>query len=387
MEDNFYIYIYLDPRKSGQYNYGSYEFEYEPFYVGKGQGNRINVKKSDHCENKINKIKRLGFETIRIKLKENLEENYSFELEEELIKLIGKEILNEGPLTNIADGGEGVSGYKWTEEELKKRRKEYTEIKNTFETIKYTLKTEEKDYENNRQKLEYICDRGHEHSITWSSFQQGKRCPYCVGNKIYFSEIKNTFEKIKYELKTEEKDYTNNRQKLEYICDKGHEHSITWANFQQEHKCPYCVGKKIDFSEIKNAFEKIKYTLKTEEKDYINSKQKLEYICDKGHEHSITWNDFQQGSRCSYCVGCKIDFSEIKNEFEDIRECELITEEKDYINSKQKLEYICPNGHEHSISWNNFQQRKNNYCPKCNRMERDSINKIRRSKICLLEKI
>jgi len=379
----FYVYVYLDPRKSGQYKYGEYEFNYEPFYVGKGKENRINIKKNDHCERKINKIKRLGFETIRIKLKENIEENYSFEVEKELIKLIGRENLNEGPLTNETDGGEGPSGYKWTEEEFKKHRKEYSKIKKGFERRDYELLTKEKDYKNSKQKLEYIHNKcGNKYSIRWNDFQQGKRCPYCSKKKINFSEIKNKFEKIKYILKTEEKDYENNYQKLEYICDRGHEHSISWTSFQQGHDCPYCKNVKIDFPDIKKTFERRDYTLTTEEKDYENAHQKLEYIHNKcGNKHSIRWGDFQRGKGCPVCgtEECakkrRKEYPEIKNEFENIRGCILTTEDKDYRNNKQKLEYICSNGHEHSICWNSFKRRKNNYCPKCNRMERDSINR------------
>jgi len=115
---NFYVYIYLDPRKSGVYKYGSYEFEYEPFYIGKGKNERwkyIN-NRSDYFKNKINKIKESKLEPIVIKLKENLDEDSSFILEKKLIKLIGRKDLNEGSLLNFTDGGEGGSGYVCSDE-------------------------------------------------------------------------------------------------------------------------------------------------------------------------------------------------------------------------------------------------------------------------------
>ena len=62
---DFYVYIYLDPRKPGEYVYDDLKFDFEPFYVGKGIGNRLNrhiyLYKYDNCNsfkyNKINKIK------------------------------------------------------------------------------------------------------------------------------------------------------------------------------------------------------------------------------------------------------------------------------------------------------------------------------------------
>jgi hypothetical protein len=42
MEKNiYYVYVYLDPRKFGVFEYGSLKFDYEPFYVGKGTNKRM----------------------------------------------------------------------------------------------------------------------------------------------------------------------------------------------------------------------------------------------------------------------------------------------------------------------------------------------------------
>jgi len=116
MENNFYVYIYLNPRKSGNYKYGSYEFEYEPFYVGKGCGNRLKMLegRNKYFLNKINKILNCNLKPIIIKIKDNLTEKQSFILESELINIIGRNDLSFGPLINFTNGGEGSSGYKHT---------------------------------------------------------------------------------------------------------------------------------------------------------------------------------------------------------------------------------------------------------------------------------
>lgn len=120
----FYVYVYLDPRKPGKYKYGSYEFEYEPFYVGKGSGLRyIDNRRSGYFKNKINKIKESELKPIIIKVKDLLFEQEAFCLEIELIKLIGRINMNNGPLINFTDGGEGVSGCVYTEERKRKLSK------------------------------------------------------------------------------------------------------------------------------------------------------------------------------------------------------------------------------------------------------------------------
>jgi len=230
-------------------------------------------------------------------------------------------------------------------------------IRGQFEKEGYELLT--KVYKNNRQKLDYICPKGHKHSITWAKWQQKKRCPYCAGNvKLTIEFIRLEFAKENYKLLTTE--YINCEQKLDYICSNSHKHSISWSNWRRGKRCPYCSGyfrKTIKF--IKFEFAKEGYKLLT--KEYVNSKQKLDYICKNGHKHSTSWGNWQAGYRCPYCVGLvKPTIEFIRAKFE--KEGHLLLSDK-YINSHEKLDYICSKGHEHSIRWDHF--RDGHGCPHC----------------------
>jgi rubredoxin len=149
--------------------------------------------------------------------------------------------------------------------------------------------------------------------MSWGNFKQGYRCPYCARLKVNFEDIKKEFEKRKYKLLTKYYEYKNCYTKLNYICPKGHKSSIAWSSFQQGHGCPYCAGKKIDFIDIKNEFEKRKYILLTEEKEYKDAHKKLNYICQNNHKHSITWDHFKQGQNCPYCYKIRMKLNKIGN--------------------------------------------------------------------------
>lgn len=142
MKDS-YVYIYLDPRKKGNYIYGSYSFEYEPFYVGKGKKDRLLYHLHETKENTINtlkyniinKIKLANLEPIIIKIYDNLSAKKAFDLEKKIIKLIGRIDKNEGPLSNLTDGGRGRNNYKVSE---------YTKIKMKNSHIGLKLSEESK---------------------------------------------------------------------------------------------------------------------------------------------------------------------------------------------------------------------------------------------------
>lgn len=130
MEKEYYVYVYLDPRKKGEYKYGDYEFDYEPFYVGKGKDYRYKrhlreseyTKNNNYKNNKIKKIINCGLKPIVIKFRENLTESLAHELEEKMILEIGRYDLGLGPLANFTNGGEGNSGQIMSEETKEKLR-------------------------------------------------------------------------------------------------------------------------------------------------------------------------------------------------------------------------------------------------------------------------
>ena len=126
-----YIYVYLDTRKKGSYSYGDFHFEYEPFYVGKGIGDRYlshlriaNGSRKGGNNLIISKIRSIlndGSEPTIIKIIEGLtKENYDI-YEISTIKLIGKSCDGLGPLLNTTDGGDG--GITWIGEHHNKNKK------------------------------------------------------------------------------------------------------------------------------------------------------------------------------------------------------------------------------------------------------------------------
>lgn len=58
--------------------------------------------------------------------------------------------------------------------------------------------------------------------------------------------------------------------------------------------------KKLTIEFVKESFEKEGCILLSTE--YIGAHFKLDYICPQGHQHNIRWHDWQQGHRCQACA-------------------------------------------------------------------------------------
>ena len=127
MRNIFYVYIYLDPRKPGNYCYGEYTFDYEPFYVGKGCNKRDvqhlqkSCKDSGYFKNKIKKIQRItGTNPVIMRQEDKISNECAVNLETKMIDIIGRYDLGRGPLLNMKDRDEGVIGRIISEQTRKK---------------------------------------------------------------------------------------------------------------------------------------------------------------------------------------------------------------------------------------------------------------------------
>jgi len=121
--DIYYVYYYLRTQDSSTGKKGT------PYYVGKGKGGRIT---RSHGTTAVPK------DTInRFKIADCLSEEAAHQIEKVHIAMWGRVDLGTGILRNRTNGGEGSSGYKWSEEDVKKRSEK---LKKTLQRPEVKLK-------------------------------------------------------------------------------------------------------------------------------------------------------------------------------------------------------------------------------------------------------
>lgn len=103
MDNNYYVYVYCDPRMSLKQEILNINFSHIPFYIGKGLDDRIESHKYDKSNSpkvkRIKEIEKFGLLPIKEKIFENLTENQAFYFEALLIDKI-KLVKHGGTLLN-----------------------------------------------------------------------------------------------------------------------------------------------------------------------------------------------------------------------------------------------------------------------------------------------
>ena len=194
----------------------------------------------------------------------------------------------------------------------------YQEVKEYIESFEYILLSE--DYIDNKTKLKMICPEGHEWECNFRNFKTGRRCRTCA-YKNRANKFKNDYEDVKKVI--EDKgyillsiEYTNNREKLDIICDKGHKFKMCFGQLQQGHGCPKCHGVyRYTSEDVKSKVESEGYELLSE---YKGANEYIKIKCPNNHIWECTWASFNcNGHRCPTCKESKGEkrVSEVLNKY------------------------------------------------------------------------
>lgn len=211
----------------------------------------------------------------------------------------------------------------------------------------------ETEYINSTTKMKYKCKCGDKSKTTFANFKNVLRCNKCAGlERCTYKYVETYFKEQNCKLL--EMEYKNTKTKMKYICVCGNESNISFQDFKKGNRCRKCSGcEKLTFEYVKNYFQK--QNCEVLETEYKNAKYKMKYKCKCGNESKITWNSFQQGTRCikcsNRCVSEKLNIDFIRNRFLE-KKCILL--EEVYINSKTKMKCKCACNNEYYTTWDSF---------------------------------
>lgn len=274
MKNKYYVYVYMDPRKPGRFEYSDFCFLYQPFYVGKGNGRRCNYhlneakNKNSKLRNRsnINNIKSIlkdGFEPFIDKVYINLSEGESYLKEVELISEIGRKDLKTGPLTNLTSGGDGTSGYVFTDEDKIKMSEAQKKGNNYLKINGHTEESKEKIRKTKLGNKNPMYGKSSHNSGMKLEERYGEVKAEKIKNKLIESHIGKKFSeetKLKMSLKRKGKplsgNFKGNPKTFIFIDSNKKEYKVTgnFDAFCKENELPIHIFKKIIQNRRKSKF-------------------------------------------------------------------------------------------------------------------------------------
>jgi hypothetical protein len=201
-----------------------------------------------------------------------------------------------------------------------------------------------KEYINSTTHLLWRCASGHVWEGVPASIKQGKWCSACAFNRNRATMVDMQEIAAEHRGKCLSKEYINTKTKLKWCCEKGHTWDTTPALVRVGKWCPQCYrdSRKGTLEDMQQIA--IERGGKCLSKKYINSRTKLKWQCEKGHIWETTPADLKRGSWCHECA-----FYNRKKTIEDMRH--VAAEHggkclsKTYINNLTPLLWCCKEGH------------------------------------------
>ncbi len=163
--------------------------------------------------------------------------------------------------------------------------------------------------------------------------------------------------------------YTDIKSKLKWKCKEGHEWEATLDGVK--HKNAWCrrcydINQRCGLEEAQEAAKK--RGGKCLSTKYVNSKEKMDWECSRGHTWSAQYDGIKRGKWCPYCD--RINKTRGK-ELLSIETAKTLAKEKggeclstDYKNGKIKLQWECKRGHQWDATLESIRL-LNTWCNKC----------------------
>jgi hypothetical protein len=181
--------------------------------------------------------------------------------------------------------------YKW---DLEK-------VKNFVATKNFVLLSSE--YINTKTPLKLRCENGHEIEISMNNFRINGKCKFCT-TRWCLGDIKKKVESLGGKLLSRK--FGNVHFGLSIECQKGHitQSCLSYMLKYNRISCMTCGknSQKLNLDTISTLVEP--YGGKCLEKEYINARTKMKFICKFGHEFTTTVDSIT--TKKSWCPKCRV---------------------------------------------------------------------------------
>lgn len=195
------------------------------------------------------------------------------------------------------------------------RKYNLAEVKQKLKEKGFTLLSEE--YVESHQKLKVICKCGKQTEITFKQFLKSGRCRFCYYETVKARKTnalasglkeckrcKNILSLDAFDTHKSGKHGRNpvckkcriEQRTAEIECKKC---GNTFVGDQRRVYCDGCYRKTYTLDDARGIFKNGGCTLLADR--FVNSRTKMEYICECGEQHSIRLHDFVRGVRCNSC--------------------------------------------------------------------------------------
>lgn len=233
-----------------------------------------------------------------------------------------------------------------------------------------------KRYTNNKEKLDIICENGHMFQCSFHNINHGKWCPECVGLKrTNIEDVRYFLNKNYPNSKLLSNNYANSKDKLKIQCENKHIFYPCLMTLRRGDWCPHCYGNAQHTIEYVKSLicEKFPNAKTDHLNGYKNRKQKFEITCENGHLFKVSLHSLQRGQWCPYCVGFERTIEDVCVFIDQHHPGAKVLSEK-YEKCSKKLDIICENNHVFKSSFNSI---KNGiWCPDCAGVKKHTIKDI-----------